>query len=203
MSDLTLAVLGLAGSLFAASATAKLRSRRAYRSFRDEIRGTGLLPTRQLPAGAALLAAAEAVMAAGLLAAVGLTAAGPGLIWPAELALAAATILAAVLTAGVAVAVRRGTRARCVCFGARSERPLGRMHLVRNLSLLAAVSAGLAGAALARGRPSPPEAAVAFAVGVVAALLFIRWEDLAELVMPISPHRSAAPAVARSPRGRR
>ncbi len=69
MDDLALAVLSLAGCVFATSAAAKLRSRRAYRSFRAGLTGTRLVPGRMLPAAAASLAGAEAVAATSLLAA--------------------------------------------------------------------------------------------------------------------------------------
>jgi hypothetical protein len=181
MDEFSIVVLSLAGSVFAASAIAKLSSRPAYRSFRGGLAESGLIPVHMLPVTAACLAGTEAVAAAGLLAA----AAAPGAAWVAEPALAAAVLLTTVLTLGVAVIIRRGTRARCACFGARSRRPLGRAHLARNLSLLVVVCSGLAVAPLAHGRPAPVGAVLAAVAAAVAALLFIRWDDVAELFTPI------------------
>jgi hypothetical protein len=200
VDDFSIAVLSLAACVFAVSAAAKLRTPGAYRSFRDGLGETGLMPGRLLPATAALLSGAEAVIAAGLIAAAVLTAvAAPGAIPLAEFALAAAALLASVLAAGVAVVMHRGTRARCACFGAGSGRPLGRAHLARNLTLLAVICAGLAGPPLAHGRPAVGTAVIAAAAGAVAAMLFIRWEDLAELFAPIPPPLGgSAPQAGRS-----
>jgi hypothetical protein len=139
-----------------------------------------------LPATAALLSGAEAVVAAGLLAAAALTALTvPWATGLAESALAAAALLTSVLTAAVAVVVGRGTQARCACFGASSSRPLGRVHLARNLALLAVLGAGLAGTPLAQGHPAPAGAALAAAAGAVVSLLFVQSEELAGLFAPI------------------
>lgn len=202
MDDFSIAVLSLAGCVFAVSAAGKLRGRRAYRSFRDGLRETGLVPGRLLPTIAAVLCGAEAVIAATLITAGALTAtATPGAKLLAESALAAAATLTAVLAAGVAAVVRRGTKARCACFGAGAGRPIGRAHLVRNLILLAVICAGLAAVMLTHGRPALAAAAVAAAAGVLAALVFIRWEDLTELFAPIPQPLAGTPGVRRSGRG--
>lgn len=197
MDDLPVAVLSLAGCVFAASAAAKLRGREAYRSFSDGLRETALAPVRLIGATAAALAGVEAAVTVGLLAAAVLSAFGwPGASTAGELALACAGGLTVVLAAGVAAVIRRGTRARCNCFGAGSGRPLGRAHLVRNLSLLAVIAVGLVGVPLAHGRPALVAAGLAAVAGALVAQLFIRWDDLAELFAPIpsSPATAAAPA---------
>ena len=201
MGDFSMAALSLAGCVFAASAAAKARSPGAYRAFREGLREAGVAQGRLLPAIALALLAAEAVIAAGLFAAGVLTAASaPGAIVLAEASLSAAAVLAAVLAAGVVAIIRRGTEARCPCFGASPGRPLGRVHLVRNLSLLAVVGAGLAGAILAHGRPALAGLVVAVTAGALAALVFIRWEDLAELFAPIPRPVAGAPAIRRPSR---
>jgi hypothetical protein len=195
MGELWILVLSLTGWVFAASAAAKLSSRRAYRAFRDGLAESRLFPARLVPAVAASLAAAEAVLAGGLLAAAGLTTvAAPGAAWLAESALAVAAVLTAGLAVGVALVVRRGTRARCACFGARSARPLGRVHLARNLCLLAVVGAGLAGIPVARGHAGSAGAALAAVAGAVTALMFIYWDDLAGLFRPITAPPAPVPA---------
>lgn len=196
MGDFGVAALSLAACVFGASAAAKLRSAKAYRFFRDGLRGTKLLPRRLLPVGAAALSSAEAVIAAGLLAAaVQTTVAAPGAILVAEFALAAAALLTLVLATGVAMVIRRGIEAPCACFGANSDRPLGRAQLVRNLSLLAVICAGLAAVPLAHGRPVMSGAVLGAIAGAVAALLFIRWDDLAQL---FTSSAGAATAVERA-----
>jgi hypothetical protein len=199
MDEFSVAVLCLVGYVFAVSAAMKLRSRRAYSSFSDGLRKTGLVPERLLPSTAAVLCSAEAAIAAGVLTAAALTAvAGSGAVPLAESVLIAASWLTGVLTAGVAAVIRRGTQTRCACFGAASSRPLGRAHLVRNLSLLAVVCVGLATVPLTQPRPILADALLAAAVSGVAALLFIRWDDLADLLAPI-PQPAAGSQVIQRP----
>jgi hypothetical protein len=188
MAEFSVAILCLVGCVFAASAAMKLRSRWAYSSFRDGLRETGLVPGRLLPSIAAVLCWVEAAIAAGLLGAAALTAAAvSGAVPFAEFALAVAAGLSGVLAAGVAVVIRRGAHARCACFGAGSSRPLGRAHLARNLSLMAVVCAGLAAVPQPQPQPILIGRLLAAAVGGVAALLFIRWDDVADLLAPIRP----------------
>ena len=118
MGDFSVAVLSLAACVLAASAAAKLRSRRAYRLFRDGLGETRLLPEHLLSPAAAALVGAEALIAAGLTAAAVLTAtAAPGAIPLADCALAAAAFLILLLAAGIAVVMHRGTRAHCAGAG--------------------------------------------------------------------------------------
>lgn len=203
MSEFSVSILILTACVFAASAAAKLRSRAAYRTFRAGLRETALMSERLLPAAVAALPGAEAVTAGGLATAAILVAtAGTGANPAAEAALAVACLLTATLTAGVALVIRRGTQARCTCFGAGSTRPLGGVHLLRNLALLAVLAGGLTTSPLGHGHPGPVGTLVAVAIGASAALLFIRWEDLAELFAPIPSLRAAAPAPARQGRPR-
>src|SRR5580658_653827 len=197
MEEFSIVVLSLAACVFAASAAAKLKSRRGYRAFRSGLGDIELVPVRLLPTAAASLAATEVVTAAGLLAAAALIAApAPGATWLAESALAAAAALTAVLATGVGVVIRRGIQARCACFGARSTRPLGLVHLARNVCLVAVICAGLTGVPLAHGRPPLAGTILAAVAGALAALLFVRWEDLAELFAPIPAPIPAAGAAA-------
>ena len=203
MSEFCVAILSLSACVFAASAVAKLHSRAAYRSFRAGLRETALIPAGLLPVTVAALPGAEAVTAVGLAAAAVLVAtAGPGASPAAETALTVAWLLTATLAVGVAVVIRRGTQARCACFGAGSTRPLGGAHLIRNVALLAVLAVGLVSNPLGHGHPAPVGAIVAAAAGAVAALLFIRWEDLAELFAPIPSLPPAAPAAGRQDRSR-
>lgn len=203
MSECVIAVLTLAACVFAASASSKLRSGQAYGTFRAGLREALLVPGRLLPMTAAALAIWEAIAAVGLAgAAVAAALSGPGASALAESALAAAAVLMAVLVAGVAMVVRRGTRARCACFGASSGRPLGRAHLIRNACLLAVLTAGLVGNPLRYDRPAPAGVVLAVVVGAAVALLFVRWDDLVGLFAPVSPVSPVSPAGGVSPAGR-
>lgn len=187
MGELSIIALTVAGRVFAASSIGKLSGRGAYRSFRDQLADTGLIPRSMVHAAAASLAGIEASAAAALLISDVLTlVAAPGAAWLAESALTVAAAITAVLALGVAVIVRRGTRAPCACFGARSGRPIGQAHLARNLILLTVVCAGLVAAPLAPGRSLLPGAVLAVLVGAVTALLFARWDDIAILFAPPS-----------------
>jgi hypothetical protein len=110
---------------------------------------------------------------------------GSGAITLAEFALGLACGLTAVLATGVAAVVRRGVAAPCACFGTSAGRPLTAVHLARNLSLLIVLLAGVAAAAVAAGKatgkPALAGSVIALATGLVAALAFIRWDDLAYL----------------------
>jgi len=187
MPEVVIAVLSAAGCVYLASSTAKLRRRSAYQSFRAGLTETGLVSGRSLPAAAAALAGCEALVTVSVLAAAGLTAANAtGAAAVTVCALGLAIALTSVLAAGIAVILRRGTRARCACFGSASDRPLGRPQLARNLGLLALLVAALACAADGHGQPPAGGATVAVIVGAVAGILLIRFDDLVALFAPIS-----------------
>ena len=185
MAELAIAALMTAVVTYGMSAAAKLRSGRAYRDFRSGLAAMALVGRPLTGPVAATLAAAEAVVAA--LCATALIMAflprpgapsGPALTGA---ALAGAAALATVLTAGVAVAVRRGVTAPCACFGSGGRSPLSGVHLTRNAALLAILVAGAASLGLERWPPGPAAAALAAAIGGVAALLLTRLDDLTML----------------------
>ena len=119
------------GLVFAVSAFSKLRNGTAYREFASWLASVPvpLARKRALPP---VLAGAEAATV--VLVAVPATAV-------AGLVLAVLTLAA--LTAGTAVAVRRGARVTCQCFGP-SRTELAPHHVVRNGFLLVLALAGLA-----------------------------------------------------------
>lgn len=157
-------ILLLAGVLVV-SLAGKLRGPAAFRGFAAAIVAMGLVRPRRAVPVAALAVGAEAVVLVLL--------AWPGAAVP---GLAAATLLFAGFTAALAVAVRRGARAGCHCFGASSA-PVGRRHVLRG-GFLCAAAAGAAAASTALVSPGSPlagmsapqalSAAVAAAVGVAA-----------------------------------
>lgn len=203
MIEFVLAVLSLGTGVFAASAGAKLRSHAAFSNFRAGLRATALISERQLRKLAVVLVTAETTVAASLPGGLVLVASGTAGAAPlAESALAAAAALIAILAAGVTIVIRRGTQARCACFGGRSSRPLGITHLIRNSCLLlvlaAALVVGSVGLHRTAGGRSLAGLVVAVLAGAVVALLFIRWDDLADLFAPI-PASQAQPSSGRRP----
>lgn len=153
--------------VFAWAAAGKLHSRAAFARFAVSLGPLTSRPT-QLAAGLAVSELATAV----------LLVLAPGLGFPAAIG------LLAVLSFGVAVVLRRGLAVTCRCFGAsaRTER-LGGRHLARNIALLAVAGSGqLAGLVAADARPSHSAGfVVAIGGGMVIALLFVWFDDLAEL----------------------
>jgi len=158
MAELVIAALMTAVVTYGVSAASKLRSGQAYRAFRAGLAATALVSRPLTGLAAAVLVTAE-------MAATGLCAAA----------------LMAVLTAGVAVAVRRGVTAPCACFGSGGRAPLGGVHLARNAYLLAVLVTGVASAGLQRWQPGVAAAVLAASAGGVSALLLTRLDDVAAL----------------------
>ena len=86
--------------------------------------------------------------------------------------------LLAAFTTAIVIALKRGRRAPCQCFGASST-PLGPSHLVRNAILLISVLAG--GLALDVRPQQAAGLVVAIAAGLVGAILIVAMDDIAFL----------------------
>jgi hypothetical protein len=198
MGEFVVGVCAMTAFVFGASAMGKLHSRAAYRAYRAGLAANRLVPAPLLATVAAVLAVCEAVCAlwlAGCAAALAAVA-GHTAVLLAESSLAVAALLTATLTVGLWTAIRRGSAAPCPCFSVTSSRlaraasrPVGPAHLLRNLVLLTAVASGLALGPSAGRPPAPAGLALALVAAVVAALLIIRWEDLAEVFTPVQAHR--------------
>ncbi|MEU7936504.1 MauE/DoxX family redox-associated membrane protein [Microbispora bryophytorum] len=117
----------LTGIVFLMSAVSKLRGRAAYEEFTVATRALTRLPARPV---AALVVAAEVAVA-------------PLLAWPPTTlaGFCVALGLLAAFSVAVVVALRRGRRVPCRCFGA-SAVPVGPGHLARNAVLIVAAAAG-------------------------------------------------------------
>jgi hypothetical protein len=165
------------GLVFVASVVGKLRGRKPYAGF---VAATGRLGpgwvVSRVPAG---------VVAGGVIAAeaaVPVLVVLPGTTW---VGFVLADLLALAFAATVLAALRRGDRAPCHCFGG-SARPVGGVHLVRNLVLAVAAGLGLAAAAAAAAGPTEPAGVVAAVVaGAVVAAVVVTADDLAELFRPV------------------
>lgn len=170
------AMLVSAGVL-ALSLGSKLRSREAFGEFVRGVDRLGVLPASMRSAAARLTVVVEAVLVVAL--------ALPGGAAP-EL-LACAGLFAAFATA-LALAVRRGARESCHCFGAGGD-VVALRHVLRSgaLALLA-----LAGAWAAVGLPggtyppvTGPGALAAFAGSALVVAVLARLDDLVWLLLPV------------------
>jgi hypothetical protein len=180
MAYAALTCRGLVGLVFAVSAFTKIRNVTAYREFASWLASLPV-PLAGSGALAPILAGAEAAIV--VLVAVPATAV-------AGLVLAAFTL--AFLTAGTAVAVSRGARVSCQCFGP-SRAPLATRHILRNGFLLVVAATGALGAGTVAARPAG--IALSLAAAVTAATFVVFLDDLAALVGS-DPATSAGPASA-------
>jgi hypothetical protein len=169
MAYAALTCRALVGLVFAVSAFTKIRNVTAYREFASWLAGLPV-PLAGNSALPPVLAGAEAAIV--VLVAVP-AAAVAGMI------LAALTL--AVLTAGTAVAVSRGARVHCRCFGP-ARAPLAARHALRNGFLLAVAVTGALGARAVAARPAG--IALSLAAAVAAATFVVFLDDLAALAGP-------------------
>ncbi|MET7464362.1 MauE/DoxX family redox-associated membrane protein [Nonomuraea sp. NPDC005501] len=155
--------------VFAITAVSKARDLAGFaRSLPDLVPVPRAL-TRPL---AVVVAALEGLVA--LLVAVPLVAGVSGVV---AYGLGLALLLLAAFTVAIAVALRRGRRAPCRCFGA-SAAPLGARHLVRNGLLIIAAALGLLQPA---GSPALAGVVVAGVAGLIGAILVAAFDDLVDL----------------------
>ncbi len=173
-SDVSLAGRLLVGTVFAVSVIAKVSSLDAWRSYSSWVAGLPLKPLHGRAAPALLSGVDAAVVVL-----VAIPVSPP-------IGLAAGAAMSMALTLGLAMAVHRGSRQPCHCFGSSSE-PLGTLHVVRNalLLVLAATGAACAIVGVRAPAPGPAEAALAVIGGLAAALLVIFFGDVAALLRPM------------------
>jgi hypothetical protein len=165
----------LLGLVFLLSAAGKLRNRRSYAEF---VAATGRLsPWPAATATTRLLAAA--VVAAEL-------AVLPLLLTPvtAWAGFAVATALLIAFTGAIGLALRRGERTPCRCFGSSSRQPLGSAQVVRNLVLLSVCAFGLVGGQLPAPPPHPAGVLLAVGAGALAATVVVVLDDVVALFRP-------------------
>jgi hypothetical protein len=162
----------LIGATFLAAAAGKLRS---PGTFAADLSGMAVVPARYVAAVAAATVTAEAAV-------------GPLVLWPrtTRFGAALAMVLLAAFVAVIASVLRRGAAVSCPCFGSSRSR-LGPRHLVRNAVLLAAAAVALAGPAPTT--PGVAGVALAAGLGLVAATVVIRLDDLVALFGDPRPER--------------
>ncbi|MET8996265.1 MauE/DoxX family redox-associated membrane protein [Amycolatopsis sp. Hca4] len=159
MEYLRAVATALIAVVFAASAFSKLRD---FRGFARSVPALAPVPARWVTPVSVTVVAAEPA-SAGLV----LVTAVAGFV------LATALLLA--FTVAIAASLRRGRRAPCRCFGA-TETPVGPRHLVRNALL---ICFAVLGAFAPDHLPPAAGAVVAFAAGVVLAVLVVAMDDIA------------------------
>ncbi len=170
MTYLAIGCRALLGIVFVVAVIGKLRGPAAFAEFVASIQRMDVVRPRLVRP------AAIAVVAAEIVTVLALSVPTPG---AGVFAFGSAAALLAVLTTGIAMALAGGNREPCRCFG-RSEAPLGRRHLGRNLALLAVAAVGLASSL--SGTPVDRGVAVAVVVGgAVIGGLVVMLDDLVAL----------------------
>jgi len=170
--DGSLACRVLIGTVFIVSVASKAHSRKAWRAYVSWLAGLPLKPLGRSGAPGVLAGAEAAVVV--LVAVPAAAVAGLGV----------AAMLSLALTVGLFLAVRRGARQPCYCFGASSD-SLGGQHVARNALLAALAVAGTLVALAGPGRTArPAEGALAVIFGLALALLIIFFSDVAALLRP-------------------
>jgi hypothetical protein len=161
----------LAGLVFALSAFSKLRSRPAFRAFAAWLASLPVLPARARRVAAPAMAVTEVTIVVLL-----------ALPWTVLAGLLLAAAALAVFAAGTFVAVRRGTREPCQCFGA-STSPLGLRHAARDVLVCAAAAVGAVVTADGAGARAahPVGIALGLIAGSAAALFVLFLDDVAAL----------------------
>jgi hypothetical protein len=155
--------------VFVVSVVSKVRNRKAYAEF--------VASTRRLAPPLVSAARPLAAVVVGMeLAAVLLVALPPTVL--AGFGVAAALLVA--FSGAILLALRRGERAPCRCFGT-SEQPLGYTQVVRNVALIAVTVLGALGGLATTAAPALPGVVIAVATGGILALLAIMADDIAAL----------------------
>lgn len=104
---------------------------------------------------------------------------------PLTLAALASAVLFATFAAVELVALRRGRRPVCACFGARSV-PISAVGTTRTavLALLGLVTAAIYATAPAGARPASLDLVVALCIGVVLGTILIGADEIADILKP-------------------
>jgi hypothetical protein len=179
MIDIQIFSSSLLAIVFAYSSVAKLRGGGSFHGFRAWVEDLPIaIAQRHAGALAAAVAGAEALIVILVV-----------LPWTvlAGFALAGATLT--VFIAGTCLAIARGTKATCNCFGTRGA-PLGRRHVERNIFLLAVAIVG-AVASDAHGA-HPAGIVLSVATAAVVALLVVALDDVLSIFAAGPPNTANA-----------
>jgi Methylamine utilisation protein MauE len=183
---LAVGAMATLGWLFGTSGLSKTRTAAARNDLRISLRALTWLPKQAVGPVAATLSLAEIALALGCAVAIAASILRlPGHRAFALTALVSASALVAILTVGVGATLRSGEPARCACFG-RDERPISRVHLLRNALLLLIAIAGVGALARSPGEPiDAASGALAVAVGVILSVILVNLDDIVTLFKPL------------------
>lgn len=170
MAALEIALRTVLAVVFGIAFISKVRSRSAFHEFVSSLDDIGWLNRRWRPAAAALIPELEAAVVMLL-------------VVPAAVAFGfgTAAALLVVFIAVTAAELAKGRRVRCRCFGAGTA-PIGPAQIARNIVLLTVSVTGLALESVGHSRANGTGFVLAVGLGVLAALAFVRWDDLAYLL---------------------
>jgi hypothetical protein len=165
--------------VFAASFFTKVRGRAAWSSFQSWLARLPLPYVKQKTTSLAVATTEAIVVVLVIIPATAIE------------GLAVSAALAAVLSGGLILSLRRGSREPCHCFGTSSD-PLSWQHVARNVLLLAVALAGVAcSVTRSTGSPASGVAMAAFA-GLAVALCVLFFTDIVALGRPVKA--TAVPA---------
>ncbi|MFE7571788.1 MauE/DoxX family redox-associated membrane protein [Streptomyces sp. NPDC057539] len=181
MQYLALGIRCLIGVVFLVSSVSKVAGRGRFREFVLSVDGMNILPAALVRPVAVCVVVTECAVWILLVAPAGAVA-----------GLTVAAGLLAALAVAISGALRRGVAASCRCFGA-SAAPLGRLHVVRNWTLVALAVTG----ALASRADGPAHMAavlVTVTAGLMLGCLVAVLDEIAGLFRPldIQPVKNAA-----------
>lgn len=184
MAYLLVGLMTGTGVIFALSVLSKVSSPARWREFVASLHDLRLLRKHAVRTVALAVVVGEAAVALVALIGLGLAIVRRPVAPLAAVTFGLATAMLVVLTAGIVLALRRGSTARCACFGPGQR--LDRLHVARNALVLLAVVAGLVGAAvdvavMDVAVPDPAGVLVSLGAGAVVGLCVTRTEDLVEL----------------------
>ncbi|MFI0790869.1 MauE/DoxX family redox-associated membrane protein [Streptomyces lydicus] len=177
---LTTGLRCLIGTIVLLALYGKTTRHGGFGAFVSSLRGLRLLPARYARPAAVAVVAGEGTVVTVL-----------ALPWQAATAwgFCLAAALLAAFTAGVGLALHRGARAPCHCFGGTAK-PLGGHHLVRNVLLTGLALLGVVISAAPPPPAHPAGTAVAAATGVVLGGLTAVLDELIALFRPaVAPQR--------------
>ncbi|KAB2340348.1 MauE/DoxX family redox-associated membrane protein [Actinomadura rudentiformis] len=155
---------------FLVASVSKVHRIEAWRSFRNVIEATGLVPPRIALGVGALVIAAEFAVASLLLIPYGTT---YGFI--------ACILLLVAFSGMIARAIRRNDQASCQCFGSSVE-PVGAAHLYRNTILLVLAASGLAISPSGQHAADAAVLMISVPVGIFWALVLMHLGELLSLI---------------------
>ncbi|SCG74993.1 Methylamine utilisation protein MauE [Micromonospora siamensis] len=168
----------LLATVFVVAALSKIAGRPAWLGFVQSLRELNQVPDAAVRPAAITTVTTEALVVVLLL----VPSPTAGMVGS---AIAAGLLAAFVVVIGLAIA--RGNRTPCRCFGT-SNVPLGWPHVVRNLVLIGVAGLGLLSASAAGTTPAAT-VLLAGAGGLVAGILITAAEDIVALVRPAGPPR--------------